>query len=77
MLLLPVGLPHDMNVIVDVVDAQGRLLRRLNDGIADAGWLTVSWDARDGQGRQAPAGIYFVRVRTPAGERIRRLALLP
>jgi hypothetical protein len=74
---MSLGLPHDMSLTVDVVDAQGRLTRRLRDGVATAGWLTVSWDARDTQGRQAPAGMYFVRVRTAAGERIRRLALLP
>jgi len=74
---MSLGLPRDMNVTADVVDAQGRLLRRLNDGVVTAGWFTLSWDARDAQGRQAPAGIYFILVRTPAGERIRRLALLP
>jgi hypothetical protein len=74
---MSLGLPRDMNLTVDVVDAQGRLLRRLNDGVAAAGWVTVSWDARDAQGRQAPAGIYFVLIRTPMGERIRRVALLP
>ena len=74
---MSLGLPRDMNVSVDVVDAQGRLLRRLHDGVASAGWLTLSWDARDARGQQAPAGIYFIRVRTAAGERIRRLAILP
>jgi hypothetical protein len=74
---MSLGLPRDMNVSVDVVDAQGRLLRRLRDGVTPAGWLTVSWDARDARCQRARAGIYFVRVRTPAGERIRRLAVLP
>jgi len=74
---MSIGLPHDMSVTVEVVDTQGRLVRRLNDGAAAAGWLTVSWDARDAQGRQAAAGIYFIRVRTPAGERIKRLAVVP
>ncbi|HXS82393.1 MAG TPA: FlgD immunoglobulin-like domain containing protein, partial [Methylomirabilota bacterium] len=74
---LSLGLPRDMNVTADVVDAQGRLLRRLSDGVVAAGWFTLSWDARDAQGRQAPAGIYFILVRTPAGEHIRRLAVLP
>ena len=76
-MFMSIGLPRDMSLTVDVVDAQGRLLRRLSDGMATAGWLTVSWNARDTQGRQAPAGMYFIRVRTPAGERIQRLALLP
>jgi hypothetical protein len=74
---MSLGLPRDMNVTVDVVDAQGRLLRRISDGVRSAGWLSLTWDARDARGGQAPAGIYFIRVRTPAGERIRRLALLP
>jgi len=74
---MSLGLPRPMSATVEVVDAQGRVVRRLHDGVSQAGWLLITWDAADARGRDVPAGIYFVRVRTPEGERIKRLALLP
>ena len=54
-------------VLVQVFDAQGRLVRVLNDGPRDAGLQSVLWDGRDFTGRQLAAGIYVVRLVTPAG----------
>jgi hypothetical protein len=51
-------------------------VRRIADGERPAGWAELTWDARDAAGRQAAAGMYFIRVRTPDGERIKRLVLL-
>jgi hypothetical protein len=74
---LSLGLPYEMNVSVDVLDPQGRLVRRLQDGVSPAGWFTLAWDARDAQGNAAAPGLYFVRVRTAGGERMKRLVVLP
>src|SRR5262249_37485568 len=71
------GLPRRMTLSVDVLDAQGRIVRALLDGMAEAGWLNVGWHARNAAGRPAAAGLSFVRVRAEAGERIRRLVVLP
>ena len=74
---LTLGLPRSMNVTAEVLDPQGRLMRRIADGERSAGWAELTWDARDANGRQAAAGMYFIRVRTPEGERFKRLVLLP
>lgn len=74
---LTIGLPRAMHVTVDVLDAQGRNVRRLTNTTHAAGWMSVAWDAQDADGRVARAGMYFVRVRTPLGERVSRLVLLP
>jgi hypothetical protein len=71
------GLPREMNLSVDILDPQGRLVRRLADGVSPAGWSTLAWDARDADGHAAAAGLYFLRVRTQAGDRIKRLVVLP
>jgi len=47
---------------VCVCDAQGRLVRRLR---ADGPVLT--WDGRDGQGRELPAGVYWLKLETGSG----------
>jgi hypothetical protein len=74
---LRLGLPDRMRATVEILDSQGRMVRQLSDGEQPAGWLTVSWDAKDARGGLAAAGMYFVRVRTPQGTTVRRLALVP
>jgi hypothetical protein len=74
---MTLGLPRAMSATVDVLDAQGRLVRRLCGGEQPAGWVTLSWDARDASGRAAAAGMYFVRVQTPEGKNVKRLVLIP
>ena len=74
---MALGLPHAMPVSVDVLDSQGRLVRRLAEGERPAGWFTLSWDARDARGRGTAAGVYFLRVLTPEGRSVKRLVLIP
>ena len=74
---MALGLPHAMNIAVDVLDSQGRVVRRLAEGERPAGWFTLSWDARDARGRGTAAGVYFVRVQTPEGRSVKRLVLIP
>ena len=46
-----------------VIDAQGRLVRRLFDGDVTAGEvITRSWDGRDDRGATVSAGVYFLRA---------------
>ena len=71
------GLPRAMNVTVEILDPQGRLVRGLAGGVWPAGWFRIVWDARDSAGHGAAAGIYFLRVRTSEGEKTRRQVLLP
>ena len=74
---ITLGLPRAMNAIVDVLDSQGRLVRRLCGGEEPAGWMTLSWDGRDAGGRESAAGMYFVRVQTREGRTVSRLVLIP
>ncbi|HEY2956485.1 MAG TPA: beta-propeller fold lactonase family protein [Candidatus Eisenbacteria bacterium] len=48
-----------------VYDALGREVRAVARGMRfDAGPQSLAWDGRDARGREAGAGIYFVRLRT-------------
>jgi len=54
-------------VDVAVYDVLGREVR----GVARGAWLAagaqrIEWDGRDAAGREAGAGVYFVRVKTPS-----------
>jgi hypothetical protein len=54
-------------VDLEIFDASGSLVRRLEEGPRAAGSLLIPWDGRDLAGRRLPAGIYVVRLVTPAG----------
>ena len=60
----------------DVVDAAGRLVRRLLRRPASADATTVTWDGRDDRGRPVAAGTYFLRVRAGADTGSRRVTVL-
>ncbi len=49
---------------VEIFDLQGRLVRALDDTERGSGSHVLSWDCRDGGGRQAPSGTYFCKVST-------------
>jgi photosystem II stability/assembly factor-like uncharacterized protein len=58
---------------VAVFDAAGRRVRTLREGLAAAGMHRLSWDGRDARGRDVPAGVYFVRLRTEDGTETRKV----
>ena len=50
-------------VRVEIFDARGRLIDVVHDGHLEAGRHAVTWDGRHGDGRPAPSGVYFARIR--------------
>ncbi|MBN1826892.1 MAG: glycosyl hydrolase 53 family protein [Candidatus Eisenbacteria bacterium] len=56
-----------------VYDAAGRRVALLAEGSLDAGVHDRVWDGRNGAGRDAAAGVYFVRLIHGSGERLGRL----
>jgi hypothetical protein len=69
------GQPGDapMRAEAIVVDLQGRLRRTLLRGDLTPGTTAIEWDGTDDAGRRLPSGTYFVRLRSPLGERAVRL----
>lgn len=58
-------------------DVGGRVVRMLlDDRPLDAGRHTLAWDGRDGAGRPVAAGVYFLRLTTPVGDQVRRVAVI-
>jgi hypothetical protein len=49
-------------VRLQIVDAQGRIIRHAETSAAAAGPLSWTWDGQDDHGRAAPAGYYRVRA---------------
>lgn len=68
------ALPVAARAAVRVYDVHGRLLRTLADGVFAAGRHDLEWDGRDAAGRDAPAGVFFVRLDSALGGAVRRVA---
>lgn len=56
---------------VEVVDAAGRILRRL-DAPAHG---RIDWDLEDAAGRAVPSGLYWIRVRTDSADEAHRVVV--
>jgi hypothetical protein len=58
--------PAAGDVSVDVFDVQGRLVRRVLEGLVAVGAQQVVWDGRDEEGQPVSPGLYFGRVQGAA-----------
>ncbi len=63
--------PAGQPVALTIFDPSGRRIRDLWNGAAPA--RAVSWDGRDGQGREVGSGIYLARLSSASGSLTRRI----
>ncbi|MBD3335719.1 MAG: T9SS type A sorting domain-containing protein [Candidatus Eisenbacteria bacterium] len=68
-------LPQAQKTALQIYDARGRLVRTLLNGSLAAGRHTCRWNGRDGEGRPVGAGLYIVRLKTPAAHEAVKLTL--
>ncbi len=61
---------------VAVVDVRGARVRTLARGTLPAGTHAIVWDGRDGEGRAAAPGIYFVRASAEGGVAVRKVEVV-
>src|SRR5262249_24234752 len=71
-----VQLPDAGLASLRVYDLLGRCVRTLMDGKQQAGEYRVTWDGRDSGGRSMATGVYFARLSTASGVRVRRIVRL-
>jgi hypothetical protein len=75
-LSLDYALPMGGDVHAGVYDLAGRLVATLFAGRAEAGGHVLVWSGRSDAGAPASAGLYLVRLTTPAGERRAKTVVL-
>ncbi|MEN8007892.1 MAG: metallophosphoesterase [Candidatus Krumholzibacteriota bacterium] len=68
-------LPVDGSVRLAVYDMKGRQVAVLVDQVLLAGDHAAHWNGRDKSGRDAPSGVYFLRLSIPGQERTRKMVL--
>jgi hypothetical protein len=69
-------LAQESSVAVEIADASGRAVFKLEPRTLPAGEHLLSWDGRSGDGRPAPPGIYFANVRAGLERRSLRIVRL-
>jgi flagellar hook assembly protein FlgD len=62
--------------MIDVFDAAGALVTRLDGGIEPAGAHAIKWDGRDRAGKGVASGVYFYRLDGMPEVEARRMVLL-
>jgi hypothetical protein len=70
------SIPAAQVVELAVIDVRGRVVRTLVDGPLGSGEHRRSWDGRCDRGREAPAGVYFVRLQTTLSTETQQVTLL-
>lgn len=68
--------PPATSARVLIFDAAGRLVRTVWEGSLDGREVALTWDGHDQSGREAPAGIYLLRVESAGGVATGRLVRL-
>ena len=63
-------------VSLDIYDIQGRLVRRLWQGILAGGEHQLAWDGRDERGHAVATGVYLSHLVTPGVVQARKMMLV-
>jgi hypothetical protein len=71
---LRIGQPE--YVRLSVLDASGRVICKIHEGMLSPGEYAPTWDGRSNGLEAVPAGVYFMSLRTSAGVRTHRVAIV-
>ncbi|MEZ4652595.1 MAG: FlgD immunoglobulin-like domain containing protein, partial [Candidatus Eisenbacteria bacterium] len=69
-------LSHEASGWVRVYSSEGRMVREIADGRFEPGLHEIAFDGRDANGRELPAGGYFLRLQTDAVQAAGRLIIV-
>jgi hypothetical protein len=64
------------DVVLEIYDVAGALVRRIEEGVRDAGEYAVEWDGRDDAGNVVGTGVYFYRLDGINGVAPKKMVLL-
>ena len=65
-----------VRAVIDIYDAAGAVVARLDQGIEPAGAHTVTWNGRDHGGNRVASGVYFYRLEGVPAIGARKMVLL-
>lgn len=74
--LIPFNLQRGGRAMIRIYDASGRLVRTIDRGYLTPDYYRVSWNGRDHEGRDVPAGAYFYELSIPGGKAVKKMTLV-
>jgi hypothetical protein len=63
-------------VLLEVFDVKGRLIKTIGDGRYGSGTHRFAWDGTSDSGDAVAPGVYFLRCLTPEAQRVERIVLV-
>jgi hypothetical protein len=73
---IEIRLNNESSAKVTLYNTKGQMIRELHSSPWAKGENTLVWDGRDGEQRQVPAGIYYLKVQSGRDEVVSRIVLL-
>jgi hypothetical protein len=73
---IDISLPKRTFISLKIYNVFGHLVRTLQQEQVSGGKHRVSWDAKDDGGKDAPSGVYLLRIETDEFSQTRRMTLL-
>ena len=65
------NIPDDINVLLEIYDVNGKLVKELNNNNMQAGYHSISWDATTHS-----SGIYFVKIQAGSFQSTQKIMLI-
>jgi len=74
-------LPDSVDVVIEIYNIKGHLVRQLNLGPKESGYYVTRdkaarWDGRNYCGEQIASGVYFYKLQAGKFNAIRRMVIL-
>ena len=69
-------LPEPARARLSVYGTDGRLVTTIAEGFYGAGPLEVTWNGRDGRGREVAPGVYLARLEAGSYSAVRKMTLV-
>lgn len=63
-------------VVLQIYDSSGRIIKTLDKGYKDSGEHQIVWDGCDHEAKRVSSGVYFVRLRTDKSDEFVRFVLV-
>jgi flagellar hook assembly protein FlgD len=65
-----------IRVRLNLVTAEGRLVRQLWEGDVVRGMHRLDWDGTDSRGKKVASGVYYLRIETGVGDATQKLIIV-
>jgi hypothetical protein len=74
--MIQYDLPEATQVTITIFDLMGRTVKTLVNEFKDVGYHTITWDARDDEGKRMSGGVYLYSIKAGSYHKTQKMVLL-